>query len=373
MNNLLTRGLVASAGRSFYRWRQKGKIVDSGYITYPLILSGNAQRLAITNSEANTSRGSVSYARWENDTWTTYGLLSGEGNGDRFGSTVQFSEDGSRIAVYARTFNGGGKSYIYSTTTGALIASFGTGEHTGPMSLSGDGKRIALTTGEVFEETQSGWVKVGSTFAAGFNRIAISQNGLRVAVSSTTNNSSAVFEFLNNAWQQIASFNFGAQGISLNADGTQLAFFFGLTCSVYQQASPQWTIMGGTFNGGGASLLSPPTTSFPNGTYVYTNFSYSAQFTPSGTLLFVADYYDPNISIVQFPKRAQVLKFQNNSWVQQGQAIEYRNPGAYYPQSNQLPASISSDGKIMVHRKKYSEFQTSTYAGRLVTYEKILP
>jgi hypothetical protein len=373
MNNLLARGLVASAGKSFYRWRQKGKILDSVSITNPLILSGNAEKLAIPNAEANSARGSVSYARWENNTWAIYGSLSGEGNGDRFGSTVQFSEDGSRIAVYARTFNGGGKSYIYSTVNGALIASFGTGQHTGPMSISGDGTRIALTTGEVFEETQSGWVKLGATFAAGFNRIAISQNGLRVAASSTTNNSSAVFEFSSNAWQQVASFNFGSQGVSLNADGTQLAFFSTSACGVYQQASPEWTMMGGTFGGGGASLLTPPTTNFPNGTYVYTSFSYSAQFTPNGTLLFVGDYYDPNISIVQFPKRAQVLKFQNNTWTQQGQAIEYRNPGAYYPESNQLPASISSNGKVMVHSKKYTEFQTNTYAGRLVTYEKILP
>jgi Flp pilus assembly pilin Flp len=150
-------------------WTQQGLDIDGeteyDYSGQSISLSSDGSTVAIGahNNEGNGSyAGHVRIYKNINGTWTQQGLdIDGEAAGDRFGSSVSLSSDGSNVAIGAY-FNEGNGSYaghvrIYKningtwTQQGSDIDGEAADDYSGsPVSLSSDGSTVAI--GAYFNE-----------------------------------------------------------------------------------------------------------------------------------------------------------------------------------------------------------------------------
>jgi hypothetical protein len=194
------------------------------------------------------------------------GDIDGEAAGDRSGSSVSLSSDGSRVAIGAPENDGAGSDAghvrVYDWNGSAWVQVGGDidGEAAedrsgSSVSLSSDGSRVAIGAPDndgaggnaghvrVYDWNGSAWVQVGGDIDAEAARdsfggsVSLSSDGSRVAIGATFNSGTAtfaghvrVYDFDGSAWVQVggdidgeAIFDVSGYSVSLSSDGSLVA------------------------------------------------------------------------------------------------------------------------------------------------------
>ena len=193
--------------------------------------------------------------------------IDGEAAGDRSGTSVSLSNDGSRLAVGAPDNNGNGigsghvRIYEFNGADWIQLGTDINGETAESwagtaVSLSGNGNRIAVgapnnngngvSSGHVriYEFNGANWIQLGSdidgenVFNYSGRALSLNEDGSRVAIGADLNNNAngaaaghaRVYEFNGADWIQLGSDidgdginNYFGTGISLNSTGDRLA------------------------------------------------------------------------------------------------------------------------------------------------------
>jgi hypothetical protein len=237
-------------------------------------LSSDGNVVAIGAPTYGTAGVDPGYVRvFENigGVWTQLGSqIDGEAAGDRSGTSVSLSEDGSIVAIGAPGNNGAdegsfsqaGHVRVYELISGSWIQ-LGEdidGEHYGDesgysVSLSSDGTIVAIgapfnsDNGEysghvrVFEYSDGIWTQIGSdidgegTLDACGVSVSLSANGNIVAIGAELNSGNSefsghtrVYQNIEGTWIQIGddidgetAYSYSGASVSLSADGTIVA------------------------------------------------------------------------------------------------------------------------------------------------------
>lgn len=274
-------------------------------------LSGDGTRLAVgapANSETGANKGQARVYEMIGGNWTQIGTdINGASAGDRFGTKVSLSNDGSRLAVSA-TFNDGngdasGSVAVYRFVGGDWVQ-LGTniyGEASNDLSgwsmtLSDDGTRVAIGAIQnggsfynaghvrVYLWNGSNWVKLGPDIDGEANgdysgeSVSFSGNGNRIAIGAIHNGGNGynsghvrVYQKSGNNWLQMGadiegegSYDRSGNAVSLSEDGSRLAIGAYANTNpnngtsghvrIYEWSNGSWTQLGMDIdgsNGGG--------------------------------------------------------------------------------------------------------------------------
>lgn len=224
--------------------------------------SGDGNRVAIgagSNDGNGEDAGHVRVYEWAGSGWGQMGTdIDGEKPEDGFGESVSLSSDGNRLAAGAGANDGNGensghvRAYEWNGSEwvqmGVDIDGEATGDFSRNVSLSSDGKRLAIgATGNdgggshsghtrVYEWNGTAWAQLGEDIDGEADDISggtvsISSDGSRLAIGNgTISGHVAVYEWNNTAWVQLGSNIEGEEpgdwfgnAVSISADGTRLA------------------------------------------------------------------------------------------------------------------------------------------------------
>ena len=280
-------------------WVQIGTDIDGPGLYhefgYSVAISADGNIVAIGTENFNIS-GSAGYVKvYENvsDSWVQISSdMTGAVSGERFGSAVALSSDGSILAVGARA-GGPGSVRVYQNVSNSWnqIGSPITGEASsdefgGAIAISSDGTVVAIGARlndengnmaghvQVYRNVSGSWQKIGSDIdgeATGDqfgNSVALSSDGLILAIGGYLNSNPnanysghvRVYRNSSDNWVQIGSdidgeaqYDEFGKSVSLSADGNILAV--GATDNdgytnnaglvrVYQNISDNWTQFG---------------------------------------------------------------------------------------------------------------------------------
>ena len=229
-------------------------------------LSSDGTRVAIGAPGSSPGKGQVRIYDWTDGAWVQTGSdIDGEAAGDRFGTSVSLSSDGTRVAIGARfndgSFSNAGHVRVYDLTDGAWVQ---TGsdidgeaavDYSGySVSLSSDGTRVAIgaayndgsynNAGHVrvyeWNDGTTSWDKLGSDIDGeaasdqSGSSVSLSSDGTRVAIGAPANGSNAghvrIYEYSGGTWNQLGSDIDGeapddrsGYTVSLSSDGTRVA------------------------------------------------------------------------------------------------------------------------------------------------------
>lgn len=119
------------------------------YIARKLSLNKDGTRLVVSDKTDNTNRGSVhvyEHDGTDGSQWQEIGTLSGDADGDKFGSDVDINAEGDRIVIGAHK-----KAYVYDfdgtnwIKKGETISfTSGYDDEISAVAISGDGKTVVL-------------------------------------------------------------------------------------------------------------------------------------------------------------------------------------------------------------------------------------
>ena len=189
--------------------------------------------------------------------------IDGEATDDNSGSSVSLSSDGTRVAIGARDNDGGGSNsghvriYDWNGTAWAQAGSDIDGEAAGDrfgtsVSLSSDGTRVAIGAPghdglkgqvRVYDWTNGAWVQTGSDIdgeaAADYSgySVSLSSDGTTVAIGAPYNDENGwnsghvrIYDWTDGAWVQAgsdidgeAANDYSGSSVSLVSDGTRVA------------------------------------------------------------------------------------------------------------------------------------------------------
>lgn len=240
--------------------------------------------------------------------WTQVGVdIYGEGSGDRFGSSVSLSPDGSTVAIgayYNDSLNGSdpGHVRVYENITGVWsqiglsIEGIMTGSDSGfpKVSLSADGSILAIGAEmysgsgsdpgnvRVYKNVSGSWIQVGTDILGEDGgdwfgtSVSLSANGNIVAIGSMYHGGDVghvrIYENVSDTWVQIgtdidgeAAGDLSGWSVSLSADGSKVAI--GALYNngngnnsghvrIYENVSDTWMQIGADIEGEAANDLS---------------------------------------------------------------------------------------------------------------------
>ena len=324
--------------------------------------------------------------------------IDGEAAGDEFGSAVAVSEDGSILAVGAAYNDGNGSDaghvrvYEYASSSWSQLGGDIDGEAAGDrsgtsISLSDDGSIIAIGSRlndgggfnfghvRVYQYASSSWSQLGSDIdgeaANDFSGqcVSLSGDGTIVAISATDNDGGGtnaghvrVYQYASGSWSQLgndidgeAAYDKSGSSISLSDDGTILAvgaFFNDGNGSssghvrVYQYASSSWSQLGSDIDGEAANDLS----------------GYSVSLSDDGTILAVGAY--KNDGGGSDAGHVRVYKYASSSWTQLGSDIDGEAAGDW----SGISVSLSGDGTKLAIGAAYND-GAGTDAGHVRLYK----
>ncbi|CAK0851420.1 unnamed protein product [Prorocentrum cordatum] len=232
-------------------WQQVGSDISgaAGAGGYQFSLSADGGRVAMGDTN-----GMMRVFGWASGTWQQMGADIYIYGG--FAVAPAFNADGSRVAAGAPYCSTGGFRFgcvrVYDWVGGAWqkVGSDITGtqlnERTGvSVSLSANGSRVAVpgyyyddSRGRVrvFDWEGDAWVQAGSAVAGDASwdqfglAVSLSADGTRLAVGafpqqhrSQRSRYVRIYDWADNAWQQVESFSNVGSSVSLSSDGTSLA------------------------------------------------------------------------------------------------------------------------------------------------------
>ena len=249
-------GSITQIGGNIY-----GESRDN-YFGWSVSIASDLNRVAIgapRNDDAGSYSGHVRVYQWNGSVWTKLGAdIDGEAANDNSGHSVSISSDGSRVAIGAIQNDGNGSESghvrVYQwdgsdwTKLGADIDGEAVGDRSGSaVSLSSDGSILAVgahNNGPPGNQSNFGHVRIYRWNGSAWNRlgadidgdaccsagksVSLSSDGFSVAVGSS--NYVRVFKFINNSWIKQGSNitgetpgdNFGVS-VSLSSDGSRVA------------------------------------------------------------------------------------------------------------------------------------------------------
>jgi hypothetical protein len=251
-----------------------GETVSCGANGDTVTLSADGERLAVScenfrDAVLGANTGRVEIFDWTGSTWSSIGTIDGSGQGDFFGWTTAFSNDGNRIAISApnhdrdlanrgqvRVFDYVTVSNEWSQVGEDILGDNALDQQGFSMDLSGDGRSLVVSspgagndnfdlTGlvKVFVESGGTWSPVGNAIAGvdardRFGRsVSITDNGTRLAASSYIHDSARghlrLFDLIDGSWLQYGSdidgenpadwFGNGRSSVTLTGDGRRVA------------------------------------------------------------------------------------------------------------------------------------------------------
>ncbi len=268
-------------------------------------LSANGSVVAIGarfNSGNGQKSGRVRVYRKEDESWVQVGAdIDGEAAGDRFGSSVSISADGSIVAVGAPYNSGNGSESghvrIYKNVNNTWIQEGNDIEGEAKddwsgrsVSLSADGSVVAIGApynsgnGEnsghvrVYKNQDGSWTQVGEDIDGAQegerlgSSLSISADGSIVAIGAPLNNENGeksgqvrIFHYEQDSWQQmgnsiegVAADNWLGWKVSLNSAGSVVAAGAPYNAAkgdetghvrVYQYATGLWNLVGEDIEG----------------------------------------------------------------------------------------------------------------------------
>jgi hypothetical protein len=256
-------------------WTQVGSDIDAPTSGVPatgsqlgtsVSLSGDGQRLVVGAANSLSVEGFVVAYQLVNGNWEQMGsILSATGSID-FGRSVDFSEDGSTIAIGVpgvRGFDRPGSTYVYrwNGTAWAALGSVIAGEANrdfagGSVALSANGSRLAIgaaynrgkdvtpgTTGLVAGQVRvyelsatSTWVQLGADIDGNNDEFSgdsvdISRDGKRIVVGVPNASAARVYVEAGGVWTQFGvdlkvTGGVRADSVAISADGLTAAVGF---------------------------------------------------------------------------------------------------------------------------------------------------
>ena len=289
-------------------WTQLGADIDGeaagDYSGYSVSLSSDGTIVAIganyndgTTGVVDDNRGHVRIYQYYSGSWTQLGAdIDGEANGDKSGSSVSLSSDGTIVAIGAPSndgYAGHVRVYQYSsdsnswTQLGADIDREANGDQSGwSVSLSSDGTIVAIgaihNNGtawwaghvRVYEYSSRSWRQLGqdidgegSPDTSGYS-VSLSSDGTIVAIGAIYNGGwegpghVRVYEYSSSSWTQLgtdidgeANGDESGSSVSLSSDGTIVAIgaiyshgYYGHV-RVYEYSSGSWIQLGADIDG----------------------------------------------------------------------------------------------------------------------------
>ena len=241
---------------------------------YSVSLSSDGSRLAVGathNDDGGTAAGHVRVYEYDTSTWVQVGVdIDGEADDDRTGIFVSMSSEGTIVAIGAYRHDGVGSDsgyvrvYEYDSSTwvqlGGDIEGEATNDQSGvAVSLCAGGTRVAIGAKtndgggtdsghvRVFEYDSSAWTQLGNDIdgeaagdQSGFDgSVSLSSSGSRVAVGSHFNDDGGtnaghvrVFDYdhLSSSWSLVGEKiigdvvnGFSGRAVSLSSDGNKVA------------------------------------------------------------------------------------------------------------------------------------------------------
>ena len=335
-------------------------------------LSSDGTRVAIGATGSSPGKGQVRIYDWTDGAWVQTGSdIDGEAAGDRFGTSVSLSSDGTRVAIGATnndgSFSNAGHVRVYDLKDGAWVQTGSDidGEAAGDLfgasvSLSSDGTRVAIgarfndgggsNSGHVriYDWNGTAWVQTGSDIdgeaAVDYSgsSVSLSSDGTRVAIGAERNDgadetSSArghvrIYDLKDGAWVQAgsdidgeAADDYSGSSVSLSSDGTRVAI--GADghdddkgqVRVYDLTEGAWVQAGSNIDGAAAD----------------DTFGSSVSLSSDGTRVAIGAEGNDN-----FAGGVRVYDWTDGAWVQAGSDIDGK---AEYDRSGSS-VSLSSDG-----------------------------
>ena len=255
-------------------WEQMGSNIElNGWgdaSGWSVSLSSDSLIVAIgapNNNGNEISPGHVNIYKYNLGYWAKIGSsLAGEGLGDRFGSSVSLSSDGSVVAVGAFANDGNGDKAghvrVFQNIEGTWeqigddLDGAASGDHFGhSVSLSSDGSKVAISSHQnngnglifghvgVYYNFNDNWMQIWDDIETeeaddGFGgSICLSSDGSVLAIGAALNNENnpssgkvRVYKDNSGTWEQIGEIingeeesDYFGQSVSLNLDGSMLA------------------------------------------------------------------------------------------------------------------------------------------------------
>ena len=335
-------------------------------------LSSDGTRVAIGAPGSSPGKGQVRIYDWTDGAWVQTGSdIDGEAAGDRFGTSVSLSSDGTRVAIGATnndgSFSNAGHVRVYDLKDGAWVQTGSDidGEAAGDLfgasvSLSSDGTRVAtgarMNDGSfsnaghvrVYDLTDGAWVQTGSDIdgeaAVDYSgsSVSLSSDGTRVAIGAERNDGDdetssgrghvRIYNLKDGAWVQTgsdidgeAADDYSGSSVSLSSDGTRVAI--GADghdddkgqVRVYDLTEGAWVQAGSNIDGAAAD----------------DTFGSSVSLSSDGTRVAIGAEGNDN-----FAGGVRVYDWTDGAWVQAGSDIDGK---AEYDRSGSS-VSLSSDG-----------------------------
>lgn len=350
----------------FAQWTQLGNAIN-GQATndqcgYSTAISADGSIVAIgsaSSSVAFSSAGQVRVFGYANGAWAQVGAdINGESSGDRTGTSVSLSDDGSILAIGEPNNNDlgytSGQVRVFRNVNNAWsqIGQDLFGEHSSAdagrsVHLSADGSVLAFGAPntyangisnfigkvKVFEQQNNTWVQKGGDIVGdgavikfgqsvclsdSGNIIAIGQSGDPINTNPSDTGRVKVYQFVNNQWVQLGNTIKGTAGrdefgyqVSLSSSGTTLAIgTFGKgEVKVFELINGIWSQVGSTLVGNTAGDL----------------FGFSLSLSSSGSFLAVGARFLSTNNIQS--GSAYIFENQGGNWVLVGNQIMGVAPG----------------------------------------------
>ncbi|MGG7034908.1 MAG: T9SS type A sorting domain-containing protein [Flavobacterium sp.] len=362
-------------------------------------LSANGKILAVGSPEFDTSgsnnRGQVILYENKEGVWTQIGNeLIGEANSDKFGISIDLSNDGTIVAIGSSAnrgitgdINGIGHVRVYKnidnvwTQIGTDIDGVAKGDNSGSsVSISADGTVVAIgspnstnTNGtnagmvRVFRNTSGTWTQVGenilgeSKYQMCGNSVSLSADGATVVIASrfagpSEKGNVRIFKNSNDTWTQVGKTIIGKDGdwqsgfcISMSADGntialsspyndqTETSLFKAGRVRVFHKIGENWVQLGPDFEADTASGL----------------MGYSLSISANGRVLAMAAPW--NSENGSNSGKISIFNYVNDTWNPCGNYIYGKGVNSY----NGYSISLSADGKTLAVGSPWSNVNTT--------------
>lgn len=244
-------------GDSASEWARFGATIQgeswASFFGGSVAVSADGNTVVIGDRIVNLNSGLVRVFRWIENDWTQVGDdISGQTSSESLGSSVAISSDGNTIVVAARGYASVGKVCVYAFNKDMeewkqvgqdIFGRAGAKWFGVSVSVSADGSTVAVGDGaeggveavQVFEFANS-WIPKGNPIEERSSTVSLSANGKRVAVAESNfgerQGHVRVLEFssTDNDWIQLGSTLVGrrsndyfGESISLSNDGSVLA------------------------------------------------------------------------------------------------------------------------------------------------------
>lgn len=362
-------------------------------------LSANGKILAVGSPEFDTSgtnnRGQVILYENKEGVWTQIGNeLIGEANYDKFGISIDLSNDGTIVAIGSSANRGItgdiigiGHVRVYKnidnvwTQIGTDIDGVAKGDNSGSsVSISADGTVIAIgspnstnTNGtnagmvRVFRNTSGTWTQIGTNILGDTsndscgNSVSLSSDGTTVAVAARfagdgEKGQVKIFKNTDGTWTQIGKNIEGLDSdwqagfcISMSADGNTVAistprndegdgsFFNGGRARVFHKIGENWIQLGSDFEGIAFAEAS----------------GHCISLSANGRVLAIAAPW--NSENKTNSGRISIFNYVDNTWNPCGGYLYGKGENSYYGYS----ISLSADGKTLAVGCPWSNVNTT--------------